>query len=101
VLYADGLGVTQDDQEALRWYKLAAAQGMATAQYRLGNIYKRGDGVAIDSVRAHMWFDLSAAQGERFSVIERDSIAKRLTSQQMAEAQKLARECLARKYQDY
>jgi TPR repeat protein len=29
VLYAHGRGVPQDDAEALRWYRLAAAQGLA------------------------------------------------------------------------
>ena len=35
-MYADGTGVPQDDAEAVRWYRLAAAQGLAFAQYSLG-----------------------------------------------------------------
>jgi TPR repeat protein len=32
----NGQGVTQDYTEAVRWYKLAAAQGHASAQNNLG-----------------------------------------------------------------
>ena len=31
-MYANGLGVPQDDAEAVRWYRLAADQGNADAQ---------------------------------------------------------------------
>jgi TPR repeat protein len=36
VLYAEGLGVTKDEGEAVRWYRLAAAQGFIQAYYNLG-----------------------------------------------------------------
>ena len=32
VMYANGEGVTQDDKEAVKWYRLAAEQGNAEAQ---------------------------------------------------------------------
>ena len=35
-MYATGEGVPQDDAEAVRWYRLAAEQGYASAQYNLG-----------------------------------------------------------------
>ncbi len=35
-MYRDGIGVPQDDAEAVRWYRLAADQGHAIAQYHLG-----------------------------------------------------------------
>ena len=39
-----------------------------------------------------MWVSLSAAQGEKESVKARDIIAKLMTPDQLAEAQRLARE---------
>ena len=42
--------------------------------------------------------EMTAVIGDADSVKNRDIIAKRLTPQQMAEAQKLARECEARGY---
>jgi hypothetical protein len=44
-----------------------------------------------DLVRAHMWFSLAAAQGDK-SAINQDTVARRMTPAQIAEAQKLARE---------
>ena len=35
-LYDNGWGVPEDDAEAVRWYRLAADQGDASAQYNLG-----------------------------------------------------------------
>jgi TPR repeat protein len=49
-----------------------------------------GRGVPQDYVLAHMWFNLSAARGG--SAERRDSILHQMTREQIAEAQKLARE---------
>ena len=35
-MYDAGLGIAEDDKEAVRWYRLAAAQGFAHAQFNLG-----------------------------------------------------------------
>ena len=79
-------------RRGLKWYRLAADQGDADAQNNLGVMYANGEGVPQDYVRAHMWFNLSAAQGNQDAAENRDSIAKRMTPAQIAEAQKLARE---------
>jgi TPR repeat protein len=55
-------------------------------------MYDSGWGVPQDYVKAHMWFNLSAAQGEQDAAEDRDKVAQRMTSAQIAEAQKLARE---------
>ncbi len=96
IMYGTGRGVPQDETEAVRWYRLAAEQGFAAAQYNLGAQYGNGQGVPQDYVAAHMWFNLAAAQSsgedrDKFAQ-SRDSIAARMTSEQVAEAQRLARE---------
>ena len=96
--YFFGQGVPKNDAEAVKWFRLAAAQGNAPAQSNLGLMYGKGQGVPMDDVRAHMWFNLAAVKGDADAVKNRDIIAKRLTPQQMAEAQKLARECQARNF---
>ena len=53
----------QDDAEALRWYRLAAEQGDASAQFRLGFTYGTGRGVPQDDAEALRWFRLAAEQG--------------------------------------
>ena len=49
--------------EAVRLYKLAGAQGEASAQHSLGMCYENSIGMAQDSVKAVRLFRLAAAQG--------------------------------------
>ena len=99
-MYSKGQGVVQDYAEAVKWYKLAAAQGDAFAQFNLGVMYDNGQGVVQDYLRAHMWWNLAAVSGDKSSVKNRDIVAAKMTAQQIAEAQKLARECQARKFKN-
>jgi uncharacterized protein len=92
--YANGLGVTQDYAAAASWYRKAADQGQADAQVSLGFQYVNGLGVRQDHVTAYMWFSLASAKGNRDAVRDRDKIAAGMTPEQIAEAQKLAREWL-------
>jgi TPR repeat protein len=94
-MYDVGEGVPEDDAEAVRWYRLSAEQGYAKAPYNLGLMYGKGEGVPQDYVQAHMWFNLAAAQGDADAAKNRDIVAKNMTPDQIAEAQKLAREWLA------
>ena len=100
VLYDEGKGVAQDYKEAVRWYKLAAAQGNASAQYNLGTSYGTGQGVAQNYLRAHMWLNLAGVGGDARAVKNREIAATRMSPQQIAEAQNLARECQARNFKN-
>ena len=96
--YDNGRGVPQDDQEAVKWYRLAAEQGHATAQSNLGFMYDTGEGVPQDYVQAHKWINLAASRGtpgkedDSDYRLVRDELAKKMTTSQVAEAQRLARE---------
>ena len=46
--YANGRGVPQDYKTAVKWYKLAAKQGLVDAPYTLGVLYANGQGVPQD-----------------------------------------------------
>ena len=48
----NGYGVPQDYAEAVKWYRLAAEQGYARAQYNLGVMYDNGRGVLKTSKEA-------------------------------------------------
>ncbi len=91
-LYDYGRGGPQDFKMAVRWYSRSANQGNELAQRRLGLLYERGDGVPKDYVQAYMWYKLGAANGGKSGAIMRDELAIRMTSDQLAEANKLARE---------
>jgi photosystem II stability/assembly factor-like uncharacterized protein len=88
--YGVGVGVPKDLAEAAKWYQRAADQGFAEAQTELALMYAHGAGIPQDRVRAYMWLTLAAAKGETTPV--RDNIATEMTSAQIAEAEKLARE---------
>jgi uncharacterized protein len=98
LLYANGWGVPQDDKTAAKWYKLAAEQGDADAQGNLGAMYALGTGVPEDYVYAHMWTNLAASNGNENVGELRDLIAKDMPPSQLETAQKLARECVRKKY---
>jgi TPR repeat protein len=53
--------VQEDDVEAVKWFRLAAEQGDASAQYNLGVMYTNGEGVPKDDVTAARWYRLAAA----------------------------------------
>lgn len=96
-LYRDGKGAPQNDVEAVKWYRLAAEQGNAQGQIDLGTAYKHGNGVPQDYVLAHMWFNLASADddfpaGRGLARMQRDLVANDMTRDQIAEAQRLARE---------
>ena len=92
-------GVRQDVARAAKWYRKAAEQGYAEAQFNLGNMYQKGRGVPQDYVLAHMWFNLDAAQGNKGSAGLRDDLARDMTLDQIAEAQRMAREWKAQHQQ--
>lgn len=50
--------------EAARAYGVRAEQGEATAQYGLGNSYRRGEGVPLDYAEARRWYRKAADQGD-------------------------------------
>ena len=62
-MYATGEGVPEDDAEAVRWYRLAAEQDDASAQYFLGFAYANGRGVPEDYAEAVRWYRLAAEGG--------------------------------------
>jgi TPR repeat protein len=87
-------------QIAVIWWKLAAEQGHADAQFSLGGMYLEGKGVPKDIVYSHMWIILAAANGHPSFDKMREAEEKDMTPAQIAEAQKLARECERKKYKE-
>jgi TPR repeat protein len=62
LMYAKGMGATQDYAEAVKWYRKAVEQGHASAQYNLGVMYRDGEGVTQDYAEAVKWFRKAADQ---------------------------------------
>ncbi len=104
LLYDMGRGVPQNYVTARQWYEQAAAQGEWGAQHNLGVLYANGQGVPKDDVRAYMWYSLAAAQlmgnEQKFAGGNRDKVAGRMTSAQIAEAQRLSQQCQTKQFKD-
>ena len=49
--------------EAIKWYRHAATQGLAEAQYRLGLCYENGNGIRKNRKTAASWYQKAAEQG--------------------------------------
>ncbi|WP_406569303.1 tetratricopeptide repeat protein, partial [Aeromonas veronii] len=47
----------------MAWYRKAAEQGDAMAQFNLGAMYEQGKGVAQDDKQAVAWYRKAAEQG--------------------------------------
>jgi uncharacterized protein len=66
-LHHHGLGVSEDDREATRWYERAARQGHAPAQFQLANLYAYGHAQPADGSDAMrlaaQWYFEAARQG--------------------------------------
>jgi TPR repeat protein len=130
-----GRGATQDHSQSAAWYRKAAEQGDAKAQFNLGLMYrygpgyspnldrwveafdpapgyarptaqtnpaakyKSGTGIPKDYIEAHKWMSLAAAgatgENQKRFADARDSLAKVMTPEQIAEAQKRATEWTA------
>lgn len=100
-LYLTGNGTLQDFEEAVKWFTLAAEQNYAPAQYELGLLYHLGQGVNMDNEKSYMWLNLSAATGLEQAALARDKVTRALSSKQLLQAQKAAREWLnSRKIKD-
>ena len=116
ITYERGFHVTQDEAEAFRYFRRAANKiydrpgntWIHSPQYNFAAMYAAGRGTAQDYVKALMWFTLAAAFGDTkppaefgvdllgtsklTAVEQRDKLLPLMTSAQIAEADKLARE---------
>jgi hypothetical protein len=92
IMYAHGQGVAQNDAEAGSWFRKAAQQGDAGAQHNLGMSLYRASirDASEDAMRARIesykWFSLAAAQGYRGSESARQTVALKMTHEDVVEA---------------
>jgi TPR repeat protein len=103
--YYYGKHAPQDYAKAIKWFRLAAQQDDTTAQNFLGLMYLKGQGVSQDLVRAQMWSDLATASGKEGRFLTKDELAqmrsdlaRQVSPKQVAEAQKMAKDCQANNF---
>jgi TPR repeat protein len=64
----NGFGVEKDLPEAVRWYRAAAEQGLASSQSCLAWMYENGVGVNKNLDEALRLYRLAAAQGDEHGI---------------------------------
>ncbi len=83
----------QTDLLGWQWMCLSAHQGDHDAQYVLGNYYRQGSNLVLqDPIEAHKWLSLAAKDGDAFTRRYRDFVARQLTPEQIAQAERLLAE---------
>jgi hypothetical protein len=76
--------------------EFAANGGAPDALFELGLIYASGREGQQDLVTAHKWFNLAALRGNDEAKRYRLELSREMTKAQIAQAQKLAREWIAK-----
>jgi TPR repeat protein len=91
-----GIGVEQNDEEALVRFRRGAELGSADCMWGLGCSYLKGVAVEVDSVMAYaLWTacldGIKSPQQKKAVESQRDELGKALTTEQLALAKQLSR----------
>lgn len=100
-LYTSGSGVRRDSKEAIRLYRLAAADEHVYAMIALGDAYYDGTDVLQDLERAYMWLSLARVYADaEFNVVairevdqKLDPIIRLLSTRKVDRAKEAAEVC--------
>jgi len=84
-LYLNGLGVRRDVAAARRWFRKSALLGEVTALTNLGL-----QAAANEPTLAYQWFLIASRNGHDYAKNQADQIIKRLSKDQIAEAEMAA-----------
>lgn len=87
--YAFGEGVSTNFDEGLKWLYKAANHDYPPAQALVGAFLCKEPKTYVEAFK---WFDLAAKKGHEFAAEERTKLEKRMTTDQIAQAQKLSLE---------
>ncbi len=63
ICYVNGEGVTEDDKQAVYWYRKAAKNGNGDAMVNLGWAYEQGEGVEKNGNNALYWLKKGLKSG--------------------------------------
>ena len=117
-MYYHGMGVPQDDKTAVKWFRLAAEEGHAFGALNLAFAYFDGKGAEENWVSGYVWALISLDSATKVvestknvSILRKYQyiidkhvprikvgVKKKLTAVQITVSEKLARECIRKKY---
>ena len=73
-----------------------AEAGSSVCQYYLGIMFLEGKGALQDFSQAHMWFNIASSRGHDKAHKLLEKVTQRMSAEQVAEAQKEARQWVTR-----
>jgi TPR repeat protein len=82
--------------EIAQFHAAVTAAAQPDDLYKLGLVYATGQGGAIDLIEAHKWFNLAAVRGLDAAKASRKELADQMSADEVAAAQRAAREWLVR-----
>jgi TPR repeat protein len=92
-----GYGIMMMSQHTESLMPLPGPDSSGDELFRMGMLYSTGQGGApLDYVSAHMLFNLAAMRGSMEAKLYRKELSQEMASDEVAEAQRQAREWLAR-----
>jgi TPR repeat protein len=84
----------QGDSKVVQWCRKEAEKGDIASQFTLGLMYRYGLGTLQDFVKSHFWLNVAAAWGNSDAQEARSYLEKRMTPEQLDQAQVMARKWL-------
>lgn len=87
-----GNGEPADPVKSLAYFQRTAAAGNSLGLLEVARAYEQGAGIAVDLIKAHGYANLAAARGLKEAVALRDTIAARLSPEDLGRAQAFARD---------
>jgi hypothetical protein len=85
-LYENARGVARDPVKAFAYYRRSAEAGFAEAQVTMGTLCSDGISLPVDYVEAYVWYARAATGGHRVAASLRRTLERKLTPEQLAEA---------------
>jgi uncharacterized protein len=91
-MYLRGIGVTQNDAAAYKWFQLAAEQGNSAARIKLGYMLSEGRGGRKDVETAYAWIAAAEMSGDNRGQELLRTLESKLTKEQLEQSKKRAAE---------
>ena len=88
--------VLKDAIKAKKLYESAAQQGNFDSPNNLGTMYLQGIDITRNYVKAYMWFHLGEMKGDRGAKKNRAFVEKKMSAEEIIEANKMAGEWMQR-----
>jgi hypothetical protein len=93
LMYHNGLGVTQNYNEAYKWLLVSSEQGNLNSIRLLSTMYALGNGIPKDFLKSYMWAKIGADNDDQNSKLMLNGLVKEMSNSDLDKANALVKEC--------